>query len=131
MKDQLLEIFKNNPDYEYWITTSRRTEKATEDIINEYLRCFTPEAIHASCEDYRAGASIDLVHHKEDAGKKIICPLQVLWGAKATVEELYDPIKVWEDWADDVEGESIDCGHFLPEEKPIETYESIYKFLNK
>ena len=95
------------------------------------MRCFTPETIHASCEDYRAGASIDLVHHKEDEGKKIICPLQVLWGVKATVEELYDPIKVWEDWADDVEGESIDCGHFLPEEKPIDTYKSIYKFLNK
>ena len=123
-------------DPEYYIRSKLKmwgsnNDYLTEDIINEYLRCFTPETIHASCEDYRAGASIDLVHHKEDAGKKIICPLQVLWGVKATVEELYDPIKVWEDWADNVEGESIDCGHFLPEEKPIETYESIYKFLNK
>ena len=122
-------------DPEYYIRSKLKmwgsnNDYLTEDIINEYLRCFTPETIHASCEDYRAGASIDLVHHKEDAGKKIICPLQVLWGVKATVEELYDPIKVWKDWADNVEGESIDCGHFLPEEKPIETYESIYKFLN-
>ena len=123
-------------DPEYYIRSKLQmwganNDYLTEDIINEYLRCFTPETIHASCEDYRAGASIDLVHHKEDEGKKIICPLQVLWGVKATVEELYDPIKVWEDWADDVEGESIDCGHFLPEEKPIDTYKSIYKFLNK
>ena len=74
-------------DPEYYIRSKLKmwganNDYLTEDIINEYLRCFTPEAIHASCEDYRAGASIDLLHHKEDAGKKIICPLQVLWGLR-------------------------------------------------
>jgi haloacetate dehalogenase len=123
-------------DPEYYIRSKLKmwganNEYLTEDIIQEYLRCFTPETIHASCEDYRAGASIDLIHHKEDFDKKIKCPLQVLWGSKATVEELYDPIKVWKDWALQVEGESIDCGHFLPEEKPLETYASIVSFLNK
>ena len=123
-------------DPEYYIRSKLQmwganNQYLTEDIIKEYLRCFTTESINASCEDYRAGASIDLVHHEEDLHKKISCPLQVLWGSKATVEELYDPVKVWKEWAINVEGESIDCGHFLPEENPIETYNAIIKFLKK
>ena len=123
-------------DPEYFIRSKLQmwggnNEYLSEDIIQEYLRCFTIDTIHASCEDYRAGASIDLVDHEEDFDKKISCPLQVLWGSKAFVEELYDPIKVWKEWANNVEGHSINCGHFLPEEKPLETYEAIINFLNK
>ena len=123
-------------DPEYYIRSKLKMwgandEYLTEDVLQEYLRCFTPETIHASCEDYRAGASIDLKHHEEDFHKKISCPLQVLWGTKATVEELYDPVKVWKEWAINVEGQSIDCGHFLPEESPIETYDAIIKFFKK
>ena len=123
-------------DPEYFIRSKLQmwganNEYLTEEIIQEYLRCFTTETIQASCEDYRAGASIDLVHHEEDFDKKISCPLQVLWGSKATIEELYDPIKVWKEWALNVEGQSIDCGHFLPEESPIETYNAIINFFKK
>ena len=123
-------------DPEYYIRSKLQmwganTEYLTEEIIQEYLRCFTTETIQASCEDYRAGASIDLVHHEEDFDKKISCPLQVLWGSKATLEELYDPIKVWKEWALNVEGQSIDCGHFLPEESPVETYNAIINFFKK
>ena len=123
-------------DPEYFIRSKLQmwganNEYLTEEIIQEYLRCFTTETIQASCEDYRAGASIDLVHHEEDFDKKISCPLQVLWGSKATIEELYDPIKVWKEWALNVEGQSIDCGHFLPEESPVETYNAIINFFKK
>jgi len=123
-------------DPEYFIRSKLQmwganNEYLTEEIIQEYLRCFTVDTIHASCEDYRAGASIDLVHHEEDFDKKISCPLQVLWGSKAFLEELYDPIKVWKEWALNVEGQSIDCGHFLPEESPIETYNAIINFFKK
>ena len=124
----------NDPEYymrsklQMW---GANNEYLTEEIIQEYLRCFTTETIQASCEDYRAGASIDLVHHEEDFDKKISCPLQVLWGSKATLEELYDPIKVWKEWALHVEGQSIDCGHFLPEESPVETYNAIINFFKK
>jgi haloacetate dehalogenase len=123
-------------DPEYYIRSKLQmwganNEYLTEEIIQEYLRCFTTETIQASCEDYRAGASIDLVHHEEDFDKKISCPLQVLWGSKATLEELYDPIKVWKEWALNVEGQSIDCGHFLPEESPVETYNAIINFFKK
>ena len=123
-------------DPEYYIRSKLQmwganNEYLTEEIIQEYLRCFTTETIQASCEDYRAGASIDLVHHEEDFDKKISCPLQVLWGSKATIEELYDPIKVWKEWALNVEGQSIDCGHFLPEESPVDTYNAIINFFKK
>ena len=123
-------------DPEYYIRSKLQmwganNEYLTEEIIQEYLRCFTTETIQASCEDYRAGASIDLVHHEEDFDKKISCPLQVLWGSKAFIEELYDPIKVWKEWALNVEGQSIDCGHFLPEESPVETYNAIINFFKK
>src|SRR5262249_45051062 len=43
----------------------------TTEAMNEYLRCFkNPATIHATCEDYRAGASIDLEHSNADGAKK-------------------------------------------------------------
>ena len=54
----------------------------------------------------------------------------VLWGKKGTVEELYNPIEVWKNWADNVSGEALECGHFLPEEKPKETYQYIIDFFD-
>ena len=95
-----------------------------------FLCCFkSSETIRASCEDYRAGATIDIKHHNIDRHKKINSPLLILWGKQGTVEELYDPIEVWKCGANNVEGESIDCGHFLPEEKPRETYSKIIEFI--
>ncbi len=32
------------------------------------------------------------------------------------------------DWADDVRGRAIDCGHYLAEEAPDETYAELYDF---
>ncbi len=102
----------------------------SDEALSEYLRCFTKETIHATCEDYRAGASIDLIEHKNDFDNKIECPLLVLWGSKGTVEELYDPIEVWKEWATKVTGKSLNCGHFLPEELPDDTYKEIKTFLS-
>lgn len=88
-----------------------------DEAVAEYLRCFSkPEAIHASCEDYRAAASIDLEHDEEDINKKIKCPLLVLWGAKGFVNSSYDVLGVWNERAEQVEGRALDCGHFLAEE---------------
>ena len=102
----------------------------SENVISEYVRCFSQsDAIHASCEDYRAGASIDMDDHNKDRKKKIVCPLLILWGKKGTVEELYDPIKVWKKWAINVQGFSLECGHFIPEEKPEETIKYLNKFI--
>lgn len=100
-----------------------------DDAVAEYLRCFCrPEAIHASCEDYRAAASIDLVHDEADRRRKVHCPLLVLWGDKGFVHRTYDVLTVWRDYAEQVEGGALPCGHFLPEEAPAEVCEALTRF---
>ncbi|HEY0649517.1 alpha/beta hydrolase [Phenylobacterium sp.] len=89
-----------------------------------------PSVIHAMCEDYRAGAGYDRLLDEADkkAGKKIACPVQVLWGAKGALAAWYDTLAVWREWADDVQGQALDCGHFIPEEKPDETLALLRRF---
>ena len=101
----------------------------TEDAFNDYLRCFSnPDTIHASCEDYRASASIDLEHDAVDAGQKLDIPLLVLWGATAMVGNKYDMLAAWREVAVDVSGFSVPGGHYLPEESPDETYQALLDF---
>ena len=100
--------------------------------MNEYVRAFSNvAAIHASCEDFRAAADIDLEMDKADdeAGKKIECPLHVLWGAKGTVGSLWDVLAVWrEKCATSVTGKALDCGHFLAEECPQDVLTELFQF---
>ena len=101
----------------------------TNDAFDEYLRCFSnPDTIHASCEDYRASASIDLEHDAADAGQKLDIPLLVLWGATAMVGNKYDMLAAWREVAVDVSGFSVPGGHYLPEESPDETYQALLDF---
>lgn len=88
-----------------------------------------PATIHATCEDYRAGASIDLEHDAADADQRIRCPLLVLWGELGVVGRLYDPLAIWRAKAVDVQGRALPCGHFLPEEAPAETLAALTDFL--
>ena len=90
------------------------------EALAEYERCFAdPAVIHASCEDYRAGASIDLEHDEADLYRKIQCPLLVLWGQHGLMERHFDVLATWrERAAGEVAGRALDCGHFLPEENP-------------
>lgn len=100
------------------------------EILNEYIRCSsTPAAVHASCEDYRAAASVDLVHDEIDKENKIKCPVLLIWAKNGFIGKYYDVLNVWQEWADSVEGKSIDCGHFIPEEAPQDTYQIIYEWL--
>jgi haloacetate dehalogenase len=97
----------------------------------EYARCYTrPETIHATCEDYRAAASIDLVHDDADvaAGRKVTCPLLVLWGEKGVVHREFDPVADWQTVAVDVRGHSLPSGHYLAEEVPAATLEALSAF---
>lgn len=90
----------------------------------DYLKAAkNPTVIHAMCEDYRAGAGYDRLLDEADkkAGKQIACPVQVLWGAKGALAAWYDTLAIWREWAPDVRGQAVDCGHFIPEEKPDET----------
>ncbi|MXQ49987.1 alpha/beta fold hydrolase [Salinicoccus hispanicus] len=103
------------------------------EALAEYLRCIhQPGTIHAMCEDYRAGASIDYELDEADRGvKKISCPVLALWSAQGELPEWYDVLSIWRDWTDDVEGRGIECGHFLAEEAPDETYEEMHRFFSK
>ena len=88
------------------------------------------KVVHAICEDYRAGATYDRELDDADRadGNRITCPVQVLWGAKGALPGWYDVLAVWRGWADDVVGRALDCGHFLPEERPAETAEALRSF---
>jgi len=102
----------------------------TPEAVAEYLRCFSdPATLHAMCEDYRASASIDLVHDEADMSQKVTCPLLALWGEKGFVGHTYDVLEVWRERANDVRGQALPGGHFLPEEAPIETYNALRAFL--
>ena len=84
----------------------------------EYERCFTPGTIHASCEDYRAAAGIDLVHDRadRDAGRRVSCPLLALWGERGIIGRCFKPLDEWRRVADDVRGHGVPSGHYIPEE---------------
>ena len=108
---------------------SGRAESIAEEAIREYARCFRdPACIHASCEDYRAAASIDLEHDAADQGAVIACPLLVLWGEQGAMHRLYDVLGAWRPLAADVRGRALPCGHFLPEESPEETTQALRDF---
>ena len=100
--------------------------------LAEYERCFAkPETIHATCEDYRAAASIDLEHDEADvtAGRKVTCPLLVLWGDKGVVHRYFEPLRDWSSVAVDVCGRAVPSGHYIPEEIPDVTYAELSAFL--
>ena len=107
---------------EFWL--SEKLGKAAPGAITstafaDYLRCFRDtETIHASCEDYRAAASNDLVHDEADMDRKVECPLLALWGEHAPMHRLYDVAATWRERATNVTGKSLPGTHYLVEEIP-------------
>ena len=104
----------------------------TEQAFAEYLRCFEiPGTIHSTCEDYRAGASIDLAHDKADIDERVSCPLLTLWGEFGAMHKMYDVLEVWRERAVNVNGWPVKCGHFIPEEAPNAIVDAFSKFFGK
>ena len=102
----------------------------TPESLQEYIRCFSdPQTIHATCEDYRAAAGIDLEHDREDLGRKITIPIHVLWGELGLVGKQFDALAEWRKVARQVSGRSLPCGHYLAEELPEMTTTEIRDFL--
>ena len=97
-----------------------------------YLEKFSPrENIHATCEDYRASATIDLKHDKEDLAKKIDIPIQVLWGEKGVIHKCFQPLQSWSKYTTkDVVGEALPSYHFIPEEIPEILSKKVSDFLS-
>jgi haloacetate dehalogenase len=109
-----------------------RRELFAPEAFDEYLRCARdPDTLHAFCEDYRAGATFDFELDESDRGKRRIeCPVLVLWGESGPLgANGLDVLGIWRDWADDVRGRALACGHHLPEEEPDDTYRELYAFL--
>src|SRR6516225_2955870 len=90
-----------------------------------------PVRIHATCEDYRAGRTTDLAHDEETraSGQKITCPLLAIWGAAGGLPaETEGPLATWREWAINVRGFALDCGHYLAEEAPDATAKALLEF---
>jgi haloacetate dehalogenase len=123
-----------DPEF-YWRRHTSREPKGPEffaaEALADYLRWFRdPATVHAMCEDYRAGATLDLAHDDADrgGGRKIAAPLLALWGAKGRLQAWYDVLAIWRDWAGDVRGGALDCGHYVPEERPQEVAAELAAF---
>ncbi len=127
-----------NQDIETWfdIHTSREPKDRSffhPEARADYLAALRePGTVTAICEDYRAAATIDLVHDREsrDAGARVQCPLLVLWGAKGAIGKWYRPLEVWRRYAaGPLSGGAVNSGHYLAEEAPEETLSWITPFL--
>lgn len=101
------------------------------DCWAEYLAAIkNPACLHAMCEDYRAAATIDLVHDQadRDAARKLPMPVRVLWGQHGMIQKCFDPLRDWAEVAERVSGRSLDAGHYIPEERPVEMAQEIGAF---
>ena len=98
-----------------------------------YFKAFKqPKRIHATCEDYRASATIDLEHDKKDRNRLLNIPIQILWGKKGVIGKQFKPIKIWQKYSNKkVLGIEINSGHFIPEQNPKETIKQLKKFFLK
>ena len=98
-----------------------RPDALDPDAVRAYLAQFhDPAVIAATCADYRAGASLDRVHDQadRDAGRKIACPVLVVWGRRYLTAKDAAPLDSWGEWAEDAREIALDCGHFVAEEAP-------------
>lgn len=117
----------------YWIkkcgSGSAGLSPFTSAALADYLAAFRdPATIHASCEDYRAGAGIDIAHDDADGERKLACPLLALWGKTGAIEAHFDCLDLWRRRADDVTGETLPGGHYLAEECPDLVCERFLRF---
>ena len=112
--------------------TKARDLSAFDPGALAHYRAFyaVPERLHATCEDYRAGATVDLADDHDDrtAGRRIDVPTLVLWGSHGIPADA-SPLDAWRSWCPDLRGHAIDCGHFLTEENPQATLDGLLPFL--
>ena len=131
-------IFSSNPklflDFflENWTSVPN---SFTEPAYKEYLRCFSdPETVRAMCADYRS-VTLDMEHDDADRGIKLSCPVLVLWGSDMSKRPGWqtgknlDMMSVWRVRASNVRGKALECGHFIPEEKPDELVSELFDFI--
>jgi haloacetate dehalogenase len=117
-------------DPEAWY--SGDPETMGQENYEDYRRAIhSPETVHAMCEDYRAGLSVDRAvdDADQDAGYRVTCPTLLLWSSRDDLEDLYgDPLTIWHEWADNISGHSIDSGHHMAEENPGQLVTALRQF---
>lgn len=118
---------------EFWLKTRFNAlppNAISKEAFAEYLRTFSmPETIHATCEDYRAGASIDMTHDEADLQRKINCPVLALWAEKGNMNRLYKVLDTWKERASNVTGKPLPSSHFIAEEIPEMLLAELERFL--
>jgi haloacetate dehalogenase len=111
-------------------TGDRTLDAFEQEALAAYEAAFNqPETVRATCEDYRAGATVDMEDDRTDlyAGRRISCPMLALWGDRSDVPGDF-VLHTWREWAVDVRGYGLPCGHFPPEEAPAETIVALRSF---
>lgn len=125
-------LVAHEPDYYLtWTLNSWAASEQfwSEEAYQDYLAAIRqPERFHAMCEDYRAGAGLDLEHDAADRDRKLAMPLLVLWGGGHGRKDHWPFVEVWRENAEQVEGRPLPCGHFLPEEAPDDTAAALAAF---
>ena len=114
-------------------TKAKDLSAFSAEALAEYRTHYaTPEHIHATCNDYRAGATYDLKADEADraSGRKITCPTLAIWGNAGIPSETEGPLDAWRQWCTHVEGHGIDSGHFVAEENPDATLAALLPFLS-
>lgn len=131
------ELIGQNPSLFYrallerWASDINKLDpKAVATYLEQYR---DPARIHAQCEDYRAGATIDrdLDQADRDAGRRLDCPVLLMWSTGYLADKAKSPLGSWRKWADDVSEVAIDCGHFIVEEEPQLAAEAMLEFFAK
>jgi len=130
-------LIGNDPDE--WLngrlkrgTKARVIEALDPRAVEDYRRYFkSADHIHATCEDFRAGAHCDLDDDEADLanGRRILCPTLMVWATHGPLADLADPLALWRPWCPNLEGAPIDAGHFVAEERPDELLAIAQPFL--
>jgi haloacetate dehalogenase len=112
----------------------REPGRPAPEILDAYRRLLDdPGIVEGMCEDYRAGATVDVEHDDADraAGRQITCPVLVLWAAAGGLPRFYgDPLDIWRAWAPAVRGGPVDASHFMAEDRPEEVARELLAFLD-
>ena len=118
-----------------WFAQKKYEGVANEEVLESYVSCVADaETARGMCEDYRAAATVDLEEQREDLEerRKIRCPVKVVWGREGVIEKIFDAVGEWRKVSEGVvEGEAVDCGHFIPEERPEVLGKCILEFFGE
>lgn len=135
-KQPIPEVIIGNDPEAFWKLKCFNQAKGGNPFVaaalDEYIAAFKgAEAVRASCEDYRAAATIDIEHDNQDGGRKVEQPLMVLWAKRGVIETCFDALALWRSRAAQVEGEAVDATHYMAEEIPNEIASRMRAFFRR